>query len=523
MPHLACFPDPAIVSAKHRLQTVVAAERAPPASCSRRQALALLAASAFPAVSQAAQKSNAIRIVMSLEPDSLDISASASSANAQVAHYNLFQGLTRIEQDGQVTPCLASHWQRSDDGLQWRFTLRQQVRFHDGRPCDAQCVLASFARAQQPGSGNKARHQLFANIEHMSAPDAHTLLVRLKRADAHFLFRLGESPAVVLHPQTWHLASTQPIGTGPYRFEYWQPGKELALQRFEQYWGEAAPIEQVLFRFLVDAHDQVQAFEQQEADLFFNFISEEFNRFHDSAHYQVLLGSSAGKGLLAFNHRLPLFKDVRVRRAITYAIDREKFIQQALQGRGSVIGSHFAPSEPGYIRLSSAYPYDPERARSLLKEAGITSPIHLQLSLLPTPYAQQGGKQVAYDLEQVGVHVQLQQLTWQQWLHGPFTGRFEMTLINHVEPLDYTIYADPNYYFGYDSAEFRALLRRHESARSAREQQLLLAQLQRFLAQDAANTWIFNAAVATVVRKGLHGAWVNYPIFAHDIASMRWA
>ena len=127
------------------------------------------------------------------------------------------------------------------------------------------------------------------------------------------------------------------------------------------------------------------------------------------------------------------------------------------------------------------------------------------------------------DLAQVGIQLELEQLSWSQWLKGPFSGDFDLTLINHVEPLDYAIYSDPDYYFGYDSAQFRALLRQRETARNAREEQVLLAQIQRFLAQDAANIWIFNASVGTVVRKGLHGSWVNYPIFVHDVAAMRWA
>lgn len=495
----------------------------PSSAISRRHVLALGAASGLSPWGHAGGRSDVVRIVMSLEPDSLDPTNTASSANAQVAHYNIFQGLTRIEQDGTVTPCLATHWEHTSDKLHWRFTLRENARFHDGRPFDAHCVVASFARAQQLGGNNKASRSLFANVSHVVAPDVRTVVVHLKRPDVNFLFRLGESPAVILHHETWQQAATQPIGTGPYRFQHWEPTKEIRLQRFDDYWGARAHIPQAVFRFIPYAQAQVQAFEKQEVDLFFNFVSEEFKRFRNNTLYQILMGSSASKGLVALNHRRPILQDVRVRRAITYAIDREKFIEKALQGHGTVIGSHFAPSEPGYIRLSSAYPYDPERARHLLQEAGITKPLPFKLSLPPTAYARQGGPLLVADLAQVGIQLNLEHLSWPQWLRGPFSGDFDLTLINHVEPLDYAIYSDPDYYFGYDSVQFRTLLRQRETARNAREEQILLAQIQRFLAQDAANIWIFNASVGTVVRKGLHGSWVNYPIFVHDVAAMRWA
>lgn len=213
---------------------------------------------------------------------------------------------------------------------------------------------------------------------------------------------------------------------------------------------------------------------------------------------------------------------MRVRRAITHAINREAFIRTVLGGRGVVIGSHFSPADPGYLHLASLYPYDPERARALLEAAGIRTPLRLALALPPAPYAHEGGPVIAQDLARVGIVADIQRLSWQQWLNGPFKGRFDMTLINHVEPLDYQIYTDPDYYFGYDSPAFRALVQRHANASHPRERQQLFAQLQRHLAQDAVNAWIFAPQIGNVVRKGLRGVWMNYPIFAHDIAALSW-
>jgi peptide/nickel transport system substrate-binding protein len=95
-------------------------------------------------------------------------------------------------------------------------------------------------------------------------------------------------------------------------------------------------------------------------------------------------------------------------------------------------------------------------------------------------------------------------------------------MINHVEPLDYHIYADPDYYFGYDSPAFRALVARHAASDNPRESQMLLADIQRHLANDAVNAWIYAAQITAVSRKGLKGWWMNYPIFVHDIGALRW-
>ena len=279
---------------------------------------------------------------------------------------------------------------------------------------------------------------------------------------------------------------------------------------------------QARFRFLSDPLAQSAALQAGEIDMAFNFATQTVRRFRDYSHFQVLIGASTGKGVLALNQRRTPLNDVRVRRAITHAIDREAFIRTVLDGRGTAIGSHFSPSDTGYLHLANLYPYDPERARALLRAAGIATPLHLTLALPPAPYAHDGGPVIAEDLARVGIIAELQRLSWEQWLSGPFKGQFDMTLINHVEPLDYRIYADPGYYFGYDSPVYRTLVQRHGQATSARERQLLWAELQRQLAQDAVNAWIFAPQIGNVVRKGLRGVWMNYPIFAHDIAAMRW-
>ena len=129
---------------------------------------------------------------------------------------------------------------------------------------------------------------------------------------------------------------------------------------------------------------------------------------------------------------------------------------------------------------------------------------------------------LAENLAQVGIELKSEVVTWPQWLEGPFKGHFDLTMINHVEPLDYPIYADPDYYFGYDSPAFRELMARHAASDNPRERQMLFVQLQRHLAHDAVNAWIFASQITAVARKGLKGWWMNYPIFAHDIAAMRW-
>ena len=480
----------------------------------------------FPGLAPLAQAQTAPRgvsINISLEPDSLDPTMSSGASVAQVVHTTVLEGLMKIEENGATTPLLAESWSKDPDGKAYTFRLRKGVYFHDGAPFDASAVRFSFERAKAPDSTNKGRKSLFDNIVRIDTPDPRTVVLVLAHPDVNLPFRLGESSAVILHPDSAAQAATWPVGTGPYRFEQWVRGRHITLVKADSYREpKKVRIAQATFRFIHDPVAQAAAVQAGEIDIFFNFATHNVRRFQGDSRYHVLVGSSSGKGMLALNHRRKPLDDVRVRRAISHAIDREAFIRDVLEGRGKAIGSHFTPTDAGYVHLAGTYPYDPERARALLKEAGVKTPLQLTLSLPPTPYARMGGTVVAADLAKVGIDVRLDLLEWGQWLSGPFKGQFDLTLINHVEPLDYQIYTDPQYYFGYDSPAFRSLVERHATSSNARERQMLFVDIQRHLANDAANAWIFAPQVGTVARKGLRGVWMNYPIFVHDIGAMWW-
>lgn len=466
---------------------------------------------------------SSVSISISLEPDGLDPTMGAAASIGEVVHYNVLEGLTRIEEDGQVKPLLAQSWSQDASGLVHVFKLRSGVRFHDGALFDAKSVRFSFERAKAPGSTNKARKALFDNIARIDTPDAHTVVLTLERPDVHLLFRLGESPAVVLHPSSAAQAASHPIGTGPYRFAQWERGQSITLVKADTYRDTTqAAMERAVFHFIHEAKALETAFRSGGIDLFFNLATKDVGHFQGDSRYQVLVGSSTGKGMVAINHRRKPLNDVRVRRAITHAIDREAFIRNVLQGRARAIGSHFAPTDPGYVHLAGVYSYSPERARGLLQEAGVVLPLRLTLTLPPTPYAREGGPLIAADLAKVGIEARLETVEWSQWLGGVFKGQFDLTLITHVESLDYLIYTDPHYYFGYDSEDFRRLSARHALAGNPSERNRMFAQMQRHLADDAVNAWIFAPQVATVARKGLRGVWMNYPVVVHDIAAMRW-
>lgn len=494
---------------------------------SRRLVLTLAAASVaaagvFAATPAWAAKDRLV-LGMVLEPPSLDPTAAAAAAIGEVVHYNILEGLTKIEVDGRVTPLLAEGWSETPDGRSYTFRLRKGVSFSDGSPFDAEAVKFSFERAKADGSTNKAKKGVFDNISRVSVVDPHTVILVLDRADPMLPFRLGENTAVILHPKTAAQAATQPVGTGPYVLAEWRKGSAITLTARPDARVKPA-IRRVSFRIINDPAAQVAALLAGDIDGMPRFGAlQALAQFRGDRRFVVETGSTAGKGQLTINNKRKPFDDVRVRRAIAHAIDRQAFIDGVLEGLGTPIGSHFAPTDAGYVDLAGMYPFDPEKARALLKEAGVVTPLDVTLTLPPPSYARKGGEVVAAMLAKVGINAKIENVEWAQWLSGPFKGNFDLTIINHVEPLDYMQYTNKAYYWGYDSPAFDALVRDHAGTTNAAERLKLWQQMQRQLATDAVNAWLFNPAQVAVYRRGLSGLWKNSPIFANDIAAVRWA
>jgi len=487
-------------------------------------AMALTTVLAAPA--QAQGRKDSLVLAMVLEPaPGLDPTSAPAAAIGEVVHYNVLEGLTKIAMDGSVSPLLAESWRIDPDGKVYTFTLRKGVKFHDGAAFDASDVKFSFERAKAEGSTNKAKKAVFDNIARIDTPDPHTVILVLAQADGNFLFRMGESTAVILDPATAASTATQPVGTGPFRFEQWKKGASLTLVKNEAWRGATTvKLRKATFRFISDPAAQVAALLAGDVDAMPRFqAAQSLKQFQADARFTVAIGGTEGKTMLSINNKKKPLDDVRVRRAIAAAIDRKAVVDGAMEGHGAPIGSHMVPSDAGYVDLTGVNPYNPDRARALLKEAGVATPLALTLTLPPPSYARQGGEIVAAQLAKVGIVAKIENVEWAQWLSGTFKGNFDLSIISHVEPLDFDRYADPAYYWGYDSKPYRELLARYNGSADAKTRTRLLGDIQRLLAADAVNAWLFQLPQFSVVRKPLKGLWSSSPIFVNDLSAVSWA
>ena len=484
---------------------------------------ALAASTHLPALAQAGKSTMVLG--MTLEPPGLDPTAGAASAIAEVVHYNILETLTKIYPDGSVSPLLAERWEVSPDLRTITFYLRKGVKFSNGEPFNAQAVRFSFTRAAGDKSTNKDK-RTFAAMESVSAVDEHTVVIINKEPDPDFLFYMGQATAVIVEPKSADGNNARPVGTGPYELDNWAKGSSITLKAWPGFRNASAiRIKRATFRFISDPAAQVAAVLAGDVDAFPRVAPRGASQFKANPRLQTLITGSRAKTVLAINNARKPLNDVRVRRAISMAIDRKAVIAGAADGYGVPIGSHYVPGAPGYVDTTGINPYDPEKAKALLKEAGVTTPLELSLVLPPPSYARQGGEVIVAQLAKIGITAKVQSVEWAQWLSNTFGGpkNYDLTIISHVEPFDLGNFAKPDYYWGYQNPKFNELYTRIKNTPTAAERNKLLGDLQKLLANDAVLAWLYAPQWVTVANKRVHGLWKDFPIFVNDLSTLSWS
>ena len=484
--------------------------------------MAASAALALTAGAGVAQDS--ITIAMQLEPPNLDPTGGAAEAIDSVVYLNIFQGLTRFTSDGSVVPNLAESWEISGDGLTYTFHLHDGVTFHDGTAMDAGDVKFSLDRARAADSTN-AQKGLFAQIADVAVVDPLTVQVTLAQPDGSFLFNMAWGDAVIVAPETAAANATNPVGTGPYRFGQWVQGDRIELVRSDSYWGEAPALASATFRFISDPSAAFAAVMAGDVDVFSGYPApENLAQFEADPRFQVIVGSTEGETILAMNNRQPPFDNILVRQAVAHAVDRQAIIDGAMFGYGTPIGTHFAPHNPAYVDLTAQSAHDPDRARALLAEAGFPDGFTTTMKLPPPSYARRGGEIIAAQLREVGIETEITNVEWAQWLEEVFTARnYGLTIVSHTEPMDIGIYGNPDYYFQYDSADFRQIMADLTATTDPAKRTELMQAAERRIADDYVNAYLFQLAALTVAKAGVRGLWPNAPVAAMDLADLSWA
>nr|WP_072314328.1 ABC transporter substrate-binding protein [Agrococcus sp. Marseille-P2731] len=389
----------------------------------------------------------------SSDPSGLDPAFASDGETFRISR-NIFEGLIGVEPGtADPAPLLAESWETTEDGTSTTFTLKSDVTFHDGTPFDAEAVCANFDRWYN-WEGLTATESLsyyYGNLfggyagdenalyESCSADDELTATVNLTRAFSGFIPSLSlpafamQSPTALEEysadevggseeaPEYSEYAEGHPVGTGPFTFDSWAPGESVVLQAYPEYWGEQGQVQEVVFRVIDDPTARRQALEAGDVDGY-DLVAPADTAALDEAGFNVMQRDPFTILYLGLNQTVEELQDVRVRQAITHAIDREALVTQVLPEGTEVASQFIPPVVNGYNDAVTDYEYDPDRARELLAEAGYEDgfeidfnyPVNVSRPYMPNP--EQIFSALSGQLEAVGITVNPVADEWTDYL-----------------------------------------------------------------------------------------------------------
>ncbi len=437
-----------------------------------------------------------------LEPSNLDIRHTSGAALEQALVDNVYEGLVTRGENGDVVSSLASEWEISDDGLTYTFTLQDGVTFHDGSAMTADDVVTSLADTKNDESSTGAKD--LTAIQDIAAQDDGTVVITLAEPSINFLFLLTGPGGLVFKSGDDTNLKTAENGTGPFTLGEWIQKDSISLERYDDYWGEPAGTDEVVLHYIPDANALVNAGLDGTLDVLTGVNADLLPQLEDE--FTVTQGETTDKFILAFNGKDAALSDLRVRQALRMAIDHDAIL--ATVGAGQTQFGPIPRLDPGYEDLSDTTSFDPEGARALLEEAGVSG---LTLTLtFPNVYDTQLSSLLVSMFKDIGVTLKVDTVEFSAWLNDVYTNRdYQLSFVNHVEPRDFDSWSNPDYYYSLTDADALAevqglyadAMRETDTDASAK----LLAEAARIVAEQAPADWLFTRADIIATAPGVEG------------------
>jgi peptide/nickel transport system substrate-binding protein len=346
----------------------------------------------------------------------------ASTGDSHRYALTLNDTLYGFDAGGRLEPRLATGVKISDDGLRYTFTLRRDVKFHNGAPMTAKDVKYSIERIVKPETKSTRRPNFAPVFEAATTPDDYTVVMQLKKPDGAFLNKVAGYLFIVPKDYTESLPSPEafakaPVGAGPYRFVEHKIGQSMEVVRFDEYWGRKAPVKRIVYRVIPEPASRVNALLAGEVDLADAVQAADVARLRENAGLgvsSVKIGSPLMIRLYSITPGTPL-ANPKVRQALNYGVDIAAIIKSVLHGIGEPMATLVSSVYPyGNDPAVKPYPYDPARARKLLAEAGYPSGFDTEIysaSVMPKEVTE---AVVAY-WSQIGVRAKIKFIDYAAW------------------------------------------------------------------------------------------------------------
>lgn len=376
-----------------------------------RMMVAVMLAAMLPV---AAKAQGALRVTTDASLNTLDPNKMAIGEEYVPAMW-IFNNLVRLTADGKLEPELAKSWTASDDLQKWTFKLVKGVKFHDGREMTADDVVFTFERIADKNTASPVRNDV-ALIEQVSALDPYTVEFRLNIPYADLPSLMSERLLKIVPREHAAELATNPIGTGPFRFKSYAPGDRLVLEKNPDYFEKGKPkLDSITLLIMPEPQAQAAALQAGDVDLLWNVPLENIKTLESDPSIVVDTRHTGSWDMLVMNNEMAPFTDVRVRRAISLALDKQALMEFATFGHGAPTHSPIPPTSP-YFNKSIPFRTDPAEAKKLLAEAGYPNGFSVDLyTPANRPTRDRLGAVVRQMLQPIGVKVNLQRIQYSRY------------------------------------------------------------------------------------------------------------
>lgn len=366
------------------------------------------------------QEDKTFDIGIGVDLDTVDPVQMTTTTVQNVVDYGV-ETLTKLDKNAKIQPGLATSWETSEDGKTVTFQLRENVKFADGEPFNAEAVKFNLDRLLDP----KVKVPIRANyevIEKVTVEGEHEVSLQLAHPDPNLINNLASTIAGILSPASIekdgnkYTNVVKPVGTGPYEFVSFRKGDRATYEKNPDYWGKKPYYDKVVFHIAPEGNSREALLKSGQADMIMNPPVSDLKALDQDESIEVLRAPSDRTVFVAFNNSRPPFDDKKVRQAFNYAVNKKSIAEKVVFGAVNVVDSPFASSLNGYCEAGS-YAYDPEKAKQLLAEAGVKN-LEIKFGTPSGRYLQdkQAAQAIAANLKDVGVTANVRTTDWPSYI-----------------------------------------------------------------------------------------------------------
>lgn len=451
--------------------------------------------------------------------------ANAGSAGTREVLFNIFEGLVKPDSEGNLNPAVASAFELSEDHKTYTFTLRDNVKFHNGEEVTAEDVKYSIDRCADTSGDGTLMVSAYSIISSVEIVDEKTIRIHLTEANVDFLAYLTTA---IIPKDSADSQGSHPVGTGPFKYVSRSPQENIIIEKFKDYWGKPAYLDQVEFKIIADTDMVVTNLKGGSIDMIQRLTASQAAEVE--GEFTIKEGTMNLVQALYLNNNVEPLNDVRVRQALSYAVDVTEIIQIMGDGKGTEIGSSMFPTFKKYFveELKDVYATDIKRAKELLAEAGYPNGFTMTITV-PSNYQPHidTAQVIREQLKKIGVTANIELIEWDSWLSDVYADRnFQSTVVG-VDASSLTARAllerftsdSSSNFINFSNAEYDEIFNKAISTVDEEERIAYYKELQTILTKEAANVYIQDLASLVAISPKYDG-FTFYPLYVLDMAAI---